>query len=494
MKKIILITALFINIIAIGLCYNTKYECINHYSMLVSIIPEQSLATRQTLDAAYQDTIDDNNWNNVTYVSTGPGGVSSSVRFDCMSFSILIRTFERDTNQVDGSFYLYEDYGLIEKVVTPQAGDIVFYMKPGYSGEIRYSKHSAIFINNNNTSSNQHDDYVISKWSNGPLAEHPVDECPWYVDNVTTFKYYRKVNTPKTLPVPTFLFSPDYIDCVGDKTFQITNIDNDIEAYVYPPYSEISWVFDIPINVEEIYYGNRKADVSIPASTSASVKTLTVSYEFCDDTTSTTKTVYIGKPHTSKLEFYSDPWGETILSTCETVSAEADYPYGSISAYEWTIPNNTDWEINEEYSGGSSDYQFVEIDYWEDPAPSTEVVAVRATNSCGIGDWKLSTWTVNDCGGYYMMITPVPANDIVFLSIVPEDELEPGLEGIKLEHIKKEKFETGEIPEYVIEIHHFNKGLMKKLKSQDKHHGFRAGNVFCYYVYGWKQIYSKIDN
>ena len=157
------------------------------------------------------------------------------------------------------------------------------------------------------------------------------------------------------------------------------------------------------------------------------------------------------------------------MSTCETVSAEADYPYGSISAYEWTIPNNTDWEINEEYSGGSSDYQFVEIDYWEDPAPSTEVVAVRATNSCGIGDWKLSTWTVNDCGGYYMMITPVPANDIVFLSIVPEDELEPGLEGIKLEHIKKEKFETGEIPEYVIEIHHFNKGLMKKLKSQDKH-------------------------
>lgn len=430
---------------------------------------EFTLAVRQALDAAYQDTIDDNNWNNVTYVATGPGGVSSSQKFDCMSYSILIRTFGRNARQISGDFYLYEDYGLIQEVTTPQAGDIVFYMKPGYNGDIRYSMHSAIFVDNNSTTSNAHDDNVISKWRNGPLAEHPVDECPWYVNNVTTFKYYRKVSTAKTLPLPAFLVSPDYIDCSGQKTFQITDIEDDIDAYIYPPYLGISWDFDSPISVEDIYYGDMKADVSIPASTSASTKTLTISYEFCDDTTITTKTIYIGKPHTDKLEFFSDPWGEeTILSTCETVDGEADYPYGSISAYEWTIPNNSDWEINEAYSGGSSDYQFVEIDYWEDPAPSTEVVAVRATNSCGTGDWKLSTWTVDDCGGYYMMMAPVPANDMVTLSIVPEEELNPGQEGVKLEQIEKEKLKSDKIPEYVIEIHHLNKGLAKRLKSRDK--------------------------
>ncbi len=342
-------------------------------------------------------------------------------------------------------------------------------MKPGYNGEIGYSKHSAVFIDNNNTASDVHDDNVISKWSNGPLAKHPVNECPWYVNNVTTFKYYRKVSTAKTLPNPEFLFSPDYIDCDGVKTFEITDINDDIDAYLYPPYIGISWEFDNPINVEEIYYPDSlKADVSIPANTSAATKTLTVSYNFCDDTTSTTKTVYIGKPHTNKLEFYSDPWGESILSTCETVSAEVDYPYGSISAYEWTIPNNSDWEINDEYSGGSSDYQFVEIDYWEDPAPSTEVVAVRATNSCGTGDWKMSTWTVEDCGGYYMMLTPVPANDIVTLSIVSKEELNPGQVGVKLLQIEKEKLSSDKIPEYIIEIHHINKGLAKRLKSRDK--------------------------
>lgn len=230
MKKLLLAFSVQFNLNTIG--QQPEYECINHYNMLVLDYNEATLSARQALDASYQDTIDDNNWNNVAYVPTGPGSVSSSARFDCMSYSILIRTYGRDTNQVSADFYLYEDYGLIQEVSTPQAGDIVFYMKPGYNGEIGYSKHSAVFVDNNNTTSNAHDDNVISKWSNGPLAEHPVDECPWYVNNVTTFKYYRKVNTAKTLPNPVFLFSPDYIDCAGDKTFQITNLEPGIYSVI----------------------------------------------------------------------------------------------------------------------------------------------------------------------------------------------------------------------------------------------------------------------
>ncbi len=46
--------------------------------MLVFDYSETSLSTRQALDATYLDTININNWNNVTYVTTGPS-VKSSV-------------------------------------------------------------------------------------------------------------------------------------------------------------------------------------------------------------------------------------------------------------------------------------------------------------------------------------------------------------------------------------------------------------------------------
>ncbi|GAI43240.1 unnamed protein product, partial [marine sediment metagenome] len=77
------------------------------------------------------------------------------------------------------------------------------------------------------------------------------------------------------------------------------------------------------------------------------------------------------------------------------------------------IPNASDWEITEEYHGGSADYKYVEIDYWEDPAPSQELVRVRATNSCGTSSWKSIYWNVDDCGGYYMMISPNPADSYI---------------------------------------------------------------------------------
>ncbi len=104
MKQLLLAVFFLININAI--CQQSSYECINHYQMLVFDYSETSLSTRQALDATYLDTININNWNNVTYVTTGPSSVSSSTKFDCMSYSILIRTFGRDTSQIDGAIYL----------------------------------------------------------------------------------------------------------------------------------------------------------------------------------------------------------------------------------------------------------------------------------------------------------------------------------------------------------------------------------------------------
>ena len=47
--------------------------------------------------------------------------------------------------------------------------------------------------------------------------------------------------------------------------------------------------------------------------------------------------------------------------------------------------------------------------------------------------------------------------------------MESGQSGVKLDKIDKEKFKRGEISEYTIEIHHSNKGLRKKVNSNDKH-------------------------
>ncbi len=149
----------------------------------------------------------------------------------------------------------------------------------------------------------------------------------------------------------------------------------------------------------------------------------------CGDGTIRKYISWVGKPNPNNIEFFSDPWGqEHELSTCETVSGEADHPYESmISAYQWDIPNASDWEITEEYSGGSSDYKYVEIDYWEDPAPSQELVRVRATNSCGTSSWKSIYWDVDDCGGYFMMISPNPADSYIDITFDKDQLVEAGL-------------------------------------------------------------------
>ncbi len=197
----------------------------------------------------------------------------------------------------------------------------------------------------------------------------------------------------------------------------------------------------------------------------------------CGDTITRQRTVWAGKPNPNNIEFFSDPWGlEHELSTCETVSGEAEHPYESmISAYQWDIPNASDWEITEEYSGGSSDYKYVEIDYWEDPAPSQELVRVRATNSCGTSSWKSIYWDVDDCGGgWYMSFTPNPANN--------ETTLE-----LKTENIAK--YTEGD--EWEMEIYSQQQVLIKKAtKLKDNKHIINTT--------GWKEgiyfVRVKINN
>jgi hypothetical protein len=136
------------------------------------------------------------------------------------------------------------------------------------------------------------------------------------------------------------------------------------------------------------------------------------------------KKVWVGEPIYSKLDLVTtNSGGSHEIIACDYTSADAQYDGGSghaidIDEYDWDIPYASDWDIDEEYGGGGIDMRYVEIDYWEDPPPSTEVIKLRARNTCGWSSWKSITVDVEDnCGGWYLMFTPNPANGETILSI-----------------------------------------------------------------------------
>jgi len=159
-----------------------------------------------------------------------------------------------------------------------------------------------------------------------------------------------------------------------------------------------------------------------------------------------------------------------VLSTCETISGEAYTSiYQSLTEYEWYMPDASDWEIEEEYHGGAIENRYVEIDYWESPAPSYETVAIRAQNSCGWSAWKMTSWTVDDCGGYYysMMMYPNPVDDQLTLTVTSKDEMEDNNAPIAEKNNRAKRYQK-ELPVYEILMYHKDKGLMKRISSQDK--------------------------
>lgn len=169
-------------------------------------------------------------------------------------------------------------------------------------------------------------------------------------------------------------------------------------------------------------------------------------------TTDKFKTVNVGVPNSNNIDISLD---DGDLWACDYTIGEADYNgTAGITAYEWDMPNASDWDIDED-TGAGFDMQHVEIDYWEDPAPSTETIRVRAKNICpGWSEWKSETFDVIDnCGGYYMMvISPNPADTYVELNFI-EDSSSTLEEGVKQNKIKfKKKNKNGEIKDFLVQI------------------------------------------
>jgi hypothetical protein len=151
------------------------------------------------------------------------------------------------------------------------------------------------------------------------------------------------------------------------------------------------------------------------------------------------------------------------LIACDYTSAEADYDGAAgIDGFEWDIPDADDWNIEEE-SGSGPDNKYVEIEYWEDPAPYQEDIYIRAHNGCGWSNWKRTTWSVEDNCGWLLVFTPNPTTGETTLSIESATE--------------ETQFDINE--EWDLEIYNNNQTLKEK-KTKLK------GNEYHLNTSGWK--------
>ncbi len=336
-------------------------------------------------------------------------------------------------------------------------GDIVTYV-PTSGDSLENIEHYGIVESENN---------FISKWNDGPLAKHKFDHCPYYIDNPRLI-YYRW--SGKTVESPTMTGS-DYLSCSGSRTYTLKWNDKAANNH----YSKVTWT--LSSNLVKIQSsGDTTITVSPSSSSVWGSGTVTAKIDYCGFSKQVSKTVWIGKP-TSSYIAADDGFGIMEISTCETISAEAYYSKDhNIIEYEWDMPYASDWEITEEYGGGGISYRYVEVDYWEDPVPSYETIKIRARNSCGWSDWKSTTWSVDDCGGYYMMMSPNPADDLLTLSFMSKEEIDYN-EGLKSNTNSEVTRNWRELPEYEVLILHEDKGLIKKLSSQDKQLEINTANL-----------------
>ena len=128
-------------------------------------------------------------------------------------------------------------------------------------------------------------------------------------------------------------------------------------------------------------------------------------------------TVWTGVPDYNQLsvEIASDR-----LVACGYTEGEANFngsPSPGIDAFQWDL-DATDYGV-EEVGMSLVDYKYVEIHYWEDPAPYDENIWISAHNQCGWSMSKRTTWLVEDeCeNDWYLVFSPNPATGETMLTI-----------------------------------------------------------------------------
>lgn len=231
---------------------------------------------------------------------------------------------------------------------------------------------------------------------------------PWLTNDPTV----TQANILMSIPSVT---GPNLI-CTSNLDFTISNV---------PAGQTASWSVS-PSNLVYTATGTGTT-ASLKAKTLSSMGSATITFTLsqgtnCPNSATFTKTFWVGKPSYNNLILWVD---NNELSNCDYTYAEADYSGQTmgISEYEWDIPYSSDWYIDEEY-GSPADWQYVEIDYFDEYPPNQEAIHLRARNACNWSLWEEYWVDVDDCaGGYYAFtFSPNPAEEVLTVTFNSEEE------------------------------------------------------------------------
>jgi hypothetical protein len=283
--------------------------------------------------------------------------------------------------------------------------------------------HSAIKLDNT---------WYQSKWGDGPLVKHYLNNVPSGYKPSLQKKYYLRTPT---------ISGPSLICTSG--TFTVNNL---------PPGTTVSW--DESANLTEdpqnpgIFSANGSGEGWVEA-------TLT---NGCGEITLSRKEVWAGAP----LQPY-DIWftpSTPCLGQIVIAQARANNPAISGTTYEWRGTYDYDCQYP-----ACSEVHFTTI---SGPLPYGSYVRVKATNTCGSSaEYSEYLW-VQDCGGGLpplpaIVITPNPATGETLLSI----ETSPEETGFDIDE------------EWGLEIYNSSQ-MLKEKKTKLK------GNEYRFNTSGWK--------
>jgi hypothetical protein len=253
------------------------------------------------------------------------------------------------------------------------------------------------------------------------------------------------------------------IVCSSGNTYSINDL---------PSGTSVAWISSSNISFPS---GNTGSSVSAKAysliSSGAGWIEATINSQGCGSITLPRKDVWVGKVLPLDIQVVDRYMGWPKSEFCSGQAAPVQAKHIGGQAYI----DNWDWSV----TAGYITYD----DYNDDskvtlrPISYSFNVMLKAHNECGWTDWINWRTSVVSCGGMYMSVAPNPANEYTELNFYDSNELSEYQKDSKATVSVPTNEKTKELGEYEIQIWHQQKGLVKQLKSTEKHLQIPTNNL-----------------
>ena len=273
-------------------------------------------------------------------------------------------------------------------------------------------------------------------WINFITSGPASSNCPSISNNIIQVNIHRKLNPP-TIAGNSIICNNQSYSITGDaatETYTWT-VTNGLKIYKNNQYltSYTGTESSVPIYKPANSRGN--GDIKVKASASGYT-----------DSDEMIKQVWFGPPAVYSFgnHLVNINTGMPIYQICFGThnECEAVHPAGNahIDDWEWQVTNATIYPY-----GYLNQYATIY------PDNSSFGIEIRAHNQCGWSEWSRMIVQAINCYGYYMTISPNPADSYIELNFIEEKDIENNNNN-KLKIKKGEKSKDGEMEEYLVKI------------------------------------------